>query len=146
MNKISLWSVLVLIAMLMVGPVSAGVGDNVVVDVSSFVVTGNSYEYNNNPLALSSATFIQAHIVKATISNDDSTVAQTITLWDGWDVGNSTANVTKIWEVHLDAEGTTQTQVVQEVFSDRWPLRADYGLAITKSAEGSNVAVSLKFE
>jgi len=138
--------ILVLIILVMLASIylNAEECDSVVVDASTFTVTGDDYVAGANPLVIA-RTFSKSRIKKVTISNSDTTVAQTVTLWDGWTVDTSSASVTKIWEIDIDASGTAEVQIITEDFGDRWQLIANYGLAVTKSSTSSDVTVSIQY-
>lgn len=141
---------LIVICMLMllgVGFAIAEYMESIVVDVSSYPVTGDSYVQGQNTLIVSSAS-ARILISRITLSGDDLSEAQTVTLWDGFSVGASTANVTKIWEWDLDAVTSVGPEIFQETFADgdRGFLKADRGLAATKTNGAGGVTLSIQYK
>ena len=121
--------------------------ESVVVPASTFTVTGNDYVFNANVLVISSATRMTL-IKEVDISVGTLAHPQTVTLWDGWTNGTSSATVTKIWEVVIPSGTASGQSVYSKTFIDgnRGYLKADYGLGITKSSTGNSVTVSLQYE
>jgi hypothetical protein len=141
--------VLVLCLLVMcIGISFAGNLESVVVDVSTQVTTGNNYNQHGLFALAISSTARKTLISHVTLTSDDSTDAQTVTLWDGWSAGNSTASVSKIWEWDLDAYSSSETVVIQEYFldGDRAYLKADYGLGVTKTSTGSGITLSIQYK
>lgn len=123
--------------------------ESLVVDVSSFVVTGDSY----NPTAAEFALVIGSAVPKSlisriTLTSDDLSKPQTVTLWDGFTNGTSTAAVSKIWEWDLDGVTSVGPEIFQEYFGsgDRAYLKADWGLAATKTNGDGNVTLSIQYK
>ena len=120
--------------------------ESVVVAVTTDTVTGDDYVWGANTLVISSYT-PKSLIKEVDISVDTIGQTQTVTLWDGFSLNTSSTNVTKIWEVVIPS-GTPQGCVYSKTFryGDRGFLKADYGLAVTKSSTGNSVVVSLQYK
>jgi len=122
----------------------------VVHSVSTFTVSGDDYNWNANPLVISS-TAKKSLIKELDISVDVTNATQIVTLWDGWSLNTSSANVARIWEIRIPSN-TTSTSGANVVYSktfrygDRGFLKADYGLAVTKSSTIGNVTVSIQYK
>ena len=121
--------------------------ESVVVNPSTFTVSGNDYVWGANPLVISSSTR-RTLIKEVDISVSTLGWPQTVTLWDGWTNGTSSATVKRIWEVVIPSGTASGQSVYSKTFIDgnRGYLKADNGLAITKSSTGNNVTVSLQYE
>ena len=113
--------------------------ESVVIDVSSDPVTGAASA--SWSCDISSAN-VACYIPRITITNSDTTVAQTVSFYDNC---TTTDTLTKIWEIDLDASGTAEVAPVMETFSVNVPLKADYGLVIRKTLPDSDITVSVQY-
>lgn len=125
--------------------------ESVVVDVSTAPADGDTYVFAASDFTMIIATNVPMSLIsRITLTSDDTTVAQTVTLWDGWTNGTSSAAVSKIWEWDLDATGADEAKmhVVQEYFlqGDRGFLKADYGLYATKTDSSGNITLSIQYK
>ncbi len=134
----------IMLALCAVSAIAENMDTIVVENVSTNTVTGDDYVWGANTLVFSSTTR-RVLVKKINITNADTTVAQKITFWDGFSLNTSSANVTKVWEVDIDAAGTAEADIEEIDFGDRWYLKFDYGMAITKTSTSSNIVVSLQY-
>jgi hypothetical protein len=77
-------------------------------------------------------------ILKLHVSKDDSTVAQTVTIYENC---NSTTTATKLWVIHLGS-GTVDNESIL-TFDNATPLTATRGIVIRKSSPACNVQCNL---
>lgn len=119
----------------------------VVSDVSTFTVTGDDYVWDANSLVISSQVPVSL-IKEIDISIENPAEApQTITFWDGWSLNQSSANVTKIWEVHIPSTTVDKSEIsYQKTFDQRFQLKATRGLGVTKTSTGNQVHLSIQYE
>lgn len=123
--------------------------ESIVVDVSTVPATGDSYSFTASDFSMIIATNVpKSLIARITLSSDDLTKAQTVTLWDGWTNGTSSAAVTKIWEWDLDAVTSVGPEIFQETFGDgdRAYLKSDYGLYATKTDATGGITLSIQYK
>ncbi len=134
--------ILVVSLMLMVsGPVMAQNAQAYVTQsVSTNTVDGDDFVWGANALVISSNT-VMPLLYNITISNSNWQVPQVVTFYDGFNLNESSANVSIFWQVELSSAATANLPF-QEAFPPRYPLRADNGVAIRKSSTGSTVRVS----
>lgn len=124
-------------------------------NVSTGPATGDEYQDINatgTVFTLIIGSDVTRTLIKElAISNDAAdVVTQTVTLWDGWTNGVSTAAVAKIWEVTIGS-GAVQggsNWIYSETFEygDRGFLKADNGLGATKSSTAGNVRISIQYK
>lgn len=123
--------------------------ESVVVDVTTGPAVGDAYQPIGNFLNLIIGSDTPKSLIsRITLTSDDSTVAQTVTLWEGWTDGTSTAAVRKIWEWDLDAYSSSETVTIQETFhdGDRCFLKSEDGLAATKTDSSAGITLSIQYK
>jgi hypothetical protein len=126
----------------MAAPAQGGDGDSIVIAVSSYPVAGNA-GWTNWTVNIASSTYQIGRITRITMCNDDIAVPQTVTFYDNV---QSTAALTKIWEVIIGTNTAFTNFIHKEEFSDANPLPFRKGLLVRKSSISSNVTVSVKYK
>lgn len=122
--------------------------ESVVHDVSTGAADGNDYQDFGAFSLIIGSHVPMTLISRITLTSDDLSKAQTVTLWDGWTNGTSSAAVTKIWEWDLDSVTSVGPEIFQEYFGDgdRAYLKADYGLGATKSDSTGGITLSIQYK
>ena len=146
---------ILVLCLFVVGVVSTGVFaenlESLVVNVSTELADGDSYEgvAEGSSFSLDIGSHVPKILIsRITLTSADLSKAQTVTLWEGWSDGTSSATVRKIWEWDLDALSSSETITIQEYFldGDRAYLKADYGLGVTKTDSGAGVTMSIQYK